>query len=280
MLDDLVGIGMRPAHYEQLTNSQVDIGWLEVHSENHFEVNSEATYYLDKASDRYPISLHGVGLALSSNELLDTIHVHNIKKLVDRYQPFCISEHLGWSPIAGQHYSDALPIPYTEENLKHVINRVEQVQAILGQAIAIENPARYSQHKNNTLSETDFLSELQLATNCKILLDINNVHISSHQLDFNPYDYLASIPSSIVSEIHLSGSSKHLKDNRITFDQEHGQKVTPEVWQLFEYYLQHSNTIPTLIEWDTNIPQLNELLQEARTAQKMIVKSQRFKNAC
>jgi len=280
MLDDLVGIGMRPAHYEQLTNSQVDVGWLEVHSENHFEINSEATYYLDKASDRYPISLHGVGLALSSNELLDTIHVHNIKKLIDRYKPFCVSEHLGWSSIAGQHYSDTSPVAYTEESLKHVIARIEQVQQILGQAIAIENPANYSKNKNNTLTEAAFLTELQAATNCRILLDINNVHISSHQLEFNPYDYLASIPSHIVSEIHLSGSNKLVKDNRITFDQEHGQKVTPEVWQLFEYYLQHSNTIPTLIEWDTNIPRLNELVHEAHTAQKMILKSQRFKNAC
>ena len=280
MLDDLVGIGMRPAHYEQLTNTQVDIGWIEVHSENHFEINSEATYYLDKASERYPISLHGVGLALSSNELLDTVHIHNIRKLVDRYQPFCVSEHLGWSSIAGQHYSDTLPIAYTEENLKHVIGRVEQVQQILGQTIAIENPACYSKHKNNTLTEANFLTELQAATKCKILLDINNVHISSHQLEFNPYDYLAAIPSHIVSELHLSGSNKQLKDNRITFDQEHGQKVTSEVWQLFEYYLQHCNTIPTLIEWDTNIPRLNELLREAHTAQKMILKSQRFKKAC
>ncbi|QUM80408.1 DUF692 domain-containing protein [Moritella sp. 5] len=280
MLDDLVGIGMRPAHYEKLTNSQIDIGWVEVHSENHFEINSEATYYLDKACDRYPISLHGIGLALSSNELLDTIHIHNIKKLVDRYKPFRVSEHLGWSSIAGQHYSDTLAIPYTEENLKRVIRRVEQVQHILGQTIAIENPACYCQYKNNTLTEAVFLTELQAATNCKILLDINNVHISSHQLEFNPYDYLASIPSGIVSEIHLSGSNKQLKNNHITFDQEHSQKVTPEVWQLFEYYLQHCNTIPTLIEWDTNIPQLNELLHEAHTAQKMILKSQRFKNTC
>lgn len=280
MLDDLVGIGMRPAHYEQLTKKHVDIGWLEVHSENHFEINSEATYYLDKASERYPISLHGVGLALSSNELLDPLHVHNTKKLIDRYKPFSVSEHLGWSSIAGQHYSDMSPIAYTEENLKRVIARVEQVQHILGQAIAIENPACYSKHKNNTLTESAFLIELQAATNCKILLDINNVHISSHQLDFNPYDYLASIPSHIVSEMHLSGSNKLLQNNRITFDQEHGQKVTPEVWQLFEYYLQHCNTIPTLIEWDTNIPRLSELLREAYMAQKMIVKSQRFKNAC
>lgn len=280
MLHDLVGIGMRPAHYEQLTSNQVDIGWLEVHSENHFEINSEATYYLDKASERYPISLHGIGLALASNELLDTIHIHNIKKLVQRYQPFSVSEHLAWSSIAGQHYCDTLATAYTEENLKHVIGRIDQIQQILGQSIAIENPACYCQHKHNTLTEANFLIELEAATNCKILLDINNVYISSHQLEFNPYDYLASIPNHIVSEIHLSGSNKQLKNNRITFDQEHGQQITPEVWQLFEYYLQHSNTIPTLIEWDTNIPQLNTLLNEANKAQRMIVKSQRFKRAC
>lgn len=279
MLHDLVGIGMRPPHYEKLTNEQANIGWLEVHSENHFEINSEATYYLDKACERYPLSLHGVGLSLASNELIDRVHVDNIKKLISRYNPFRVSEHLSWSSIAGQHYSELLPVPYTEQNLQHVISRINQVQQILEQEILIQNPACYTENKHNNLTETEFLIALQAETNCKILLDINNVHISSTHIGYDPSNYLNNIPASIVSEIHLSGCRKKLMNDKPIFTENHGHQITPAVWQLFEQYLQQSNTIPTLIEWDTNIPQLSDLLLEAQKARQMILKAKKFKQA-
>ena len=277
MLHDLVGIGMRPTHYEQLTYKQQNIGWLEVHSENHFDINSEATYYLDKACERYPISLHGVGLSLTSSELIDTVHLSNIKKLITRYQPFNVSEHLSWSTIAGQHYDGLQAIPYTEQNLNHVIARVKQIQDFLEHPIAIENPANYTTNQHNNMTEIDFLLALQAATGCSILLDINNVYISSKMLRFAASDYLTNMPTQIVSEIHLSGCNEAYLGNKLMFNEEHGHPINPEVWKLFELYLQKSSTIPTLIEWDTNIPMLAELLLEVSKARHLIVKANNLK---
>lgn len=279
MLNDLVGIGMRPAHYEKLTNEQVNIGWLEVHSENHFEINSEATYYLDKACERYPISLHGIGLSLASNELIDTVHVNNIKKLITRYSPFNVSEHLGWCDIASQSYSQKLNVAYTEANLKHVINRVNQVQQILEHEISIENPASYQNSTANTLTELEFINVLHQETGCKLLLDINNVHISSCHLEFNAVEYINELPISLISEIHLSGSRNSGAANHPLFTEHHGHKISREVWTLFAHYLQRSSRTPTLIERDINIPKLSELLQEAKMAKEMISRAGKLRQA-
>lgn len=279
MLSDPVGIGMRPPHYDQLANESNNIGWLEVHSENYFDSSSEATYYLDKVSERYPISLHGIGLSLGSNDLIDTAHVNNIKKLINRYQPLCVSEHLSWSTIAGLHFNNLLPLPYTEESLKHVVKRIDNVQQIFGREILIENPASYSVNKGSTLSEPDFLQALQAETKCKILLDFNNIYISSVNTGVDAIEYLNKIPAEIVGEIHLSGSKEILLNNNPVFLDTHCQKVSKEVWQLFELYLQKSTLIPTLIEWDSNIPTLQTLLKEAGIARMMIHKANQLKEA-
>lgn len=279
MLDNLVGIGMRPAHYEKLTNEQIDIGWLEVHSENHFEINSEATYYLDKACERYPISLHGIGLSLASHELIDTAHVGNIKKLITRYQPFNISEHLSWSDIAGQHYQQVFTVPYTEKNLKHVIKRINLVQQILEHEISIENPANYRSHSNNSMTEIEFITEVHKATKCKLLLDINNVHISSSHLNFDAFNYIDKLPTGIISEIHLSGSLNSGAENEPNFIETHGHKVNNKVWRLFNHLIQQYDPVATLIERDINVPKLNELLQEAKMARELILRAKKLHKA-
>lgn len=279
MLNDLVGIGMRPAHYEKLTNEQVNIGWLEVHSENHFEINSEATYYLDKACERYPISLHGIGLSLASHELIDTAHVANIKKLITRYQPFNVSEHLSWSDIAGQHYQQAFAVPYTEKNLQHVVKRINLIQQILEHEIAIENPASYRTHPHNSMTEIEFITEVHQQTNCKLLLDINNVHISSCHLNFDAFNYLDKLPTDIISEIHLSGSLNSGVENAPNFIENHGHKVSNKVWRLFNHFLQNSNPVATLIERDINVPKLGELLQEVKMARELILRAKKLHRA-
>ncbi|MDO9176741.1 MAG: DUF692 domain-containing protein [Agitococcus sp.] len=263
----LVGIGLRAQHYQDLlTTLPKSIGWLEIHSENYFAEGGKAHVYLAALREHYPISLHGVGLYIGSTDPLDPRHLQSLKALIERTEPMLISEHLCWGAVNGKVLNDLLPLPYTEEALQHFCAKTTQVQDYLGRQILIENPSSYLQFAHSTIPEQEFLVAVAKRTGCGILLDINNIYVSAINHDFDPSAYLAAIPVNIVQEIHLAG----FENNGRCLIDTHSQPVCDAVWKLYQQALQHFGQIPTLIEWDADIPSLNVLLAEAARAQHLM----------
>jgi uncharacterized protein (UPF0276 family) len=256
------GIGLRAPHYRELIERKPDIGWVEVHSENYFGAGGQPHWYLERVRRDYPLSLHGVGLALGSAGPLDREHLTRLRALVERYEPDLISEHLAWSSVVGRHFNDLLPLPYTEEALQVFSAHVMETQDFLERRILIENPSTYVSFRHSTIPEWEFLRAVAERTGCGILLDINNVYVSAVNHGFDPLEYIASIPFRDVGEIHLAG----FEQGEHCLTDTHGTRVADPVWALYESTVQRSGPIPTLIEWDTNIPALAVLLAEARTA--------------
>jgi uncharacterized protein len=258
------GIGLRAPHYRRLLDELPACGFLEVHSENYFGAGGQALHFLEKLRAHYPLSLHGVGLSLGSADTLNLEHLGKVKKLAARFAPSLISEHLCWTSINGRHMNDLLPLPYTEEALAHVSTHIMQTQDFLGQRILIENVSSYLQFTDSTIPEWEFVAAVAQHTGCGILLDVNNIYVNSLNHGFNPLNYLHAIPPQSVGEIHLAGFDFNV-DNGIAIDT-HGQPVSDEVWTLYRAAIEHCGAVPTLIEWDTNIPELKVLLGEAAKA--------------
>jgi hypothetical protein len=263
----LVGIGLRAQHYQDLlTTLPNSIGWLEIHSENYFAEGGKAHAYLAALREHYPVSLHGVGLYIGSTDPLDPRHLHSLKNLIERTEPMLVSEHLCWGAVNGKVLNDLLPLPYTEEALQHFCAKTMQVQDYLGRQILIENPSSYLQFAHSTIPEQEFLVAVAERTGCGILLDINNIYVSANNHNFDPSAYLAAIPVNIVQEIHLAG----FENNGGCLIDTHSQPVCDEVWKLYQQALQRFGQVPTLIEWDADIPSLNVLLGEATRAQHLM----------
>ncbi|MGH8752079.1 MAG: MNIO family bufferin maturase [Burkholderiales bacterium] len=257
------GIGLRAPHYRELLATRPDIGWLEVHSENYFGEGGQPLYFLEQARNHYPLSLHGVGLSLGSTDALDPGHLKKLKALIQRIEPGLVSEHLCWSSVEGRHLNDLLPLPYTEEALRVVCEHVRQAQDVLGRQILVENVSSYLQFRHSTLTEWEFLRHVAAETGCGILLDVNNIYVNSVNHGFDPLRYLRGIPVSSVWEIHLAGfeaSPQCLIDT-------HGKPVADPVWRLYREALARFGRVPTLIEWDTDLPALDVLLGEAAKAE-------------
>ena len=263
----LVGIGLRAQHYQDLlTTLPHSIGWLEIHSENYFAEGGKAHAYLAALREHYPISLHGVGLYIGSTDPLDPRHLQSLKTLIERTEPMLVSEHLCWGAVNGKVLNDLLPLAYTEEALQHFCAKTTQVQDFLGRQILIENPSSYLQFAHSTIPEQEFLVAVAERTGCGILLDINNIYVSAINHDFDPYTYLAAIPVNIVKEIHLAG----FENNGECLIDTHSKPVCDEVWKLYQHALQRFGLVPTLIEWDADIPSLDVLLAEAARAQHLM----------
>jgi hypothetical protein len=263
----LVGIGLRAPHYQDLLNTRPKtIGWLEIHSENYFADGGTHHRYLTALREHYPISLHGVGLYIGSSDPFDPQHLQSLKSLIKRIEPIRVSEHLCWGAINGKVLNDLLPLPYTEEALSHFCAKTNQLQDYLGQQILIENPSSYLQYTHSTIAEHEFLVAVAERTGCRILLDINNIYVSAINHDFDPNAYLAAIPENIVQEIHLAG----FENNGVCLIDTHSQPVCDEVWKLYQRALQRLGQVPTLIEWDADIPSLDVLLAEATHAQQLM----------
>jgi hypothetical protein len=260
------GIGLRAPHYREILEQRPDVGWLEVHSENYFGDGGQPHDYLERLRDRYPLSLHGVALGLGSTGALDTVHLGKLRRLIDRYEPGLVSEHLCWSAAGGRHLNDLLPLPYTEEVLDHVCIRVDAVQSTLGRRILIENVSSYLRFRHSTIPEWEFLGAVAGRTGCGILLDVNNVYVSAVNHGFDAHEYLASVPAAAVEEIHLAG----FDDSGPCLIDTHGRAVAAEVWALFRETIRRVGPHPTLIEWDTDIPALPVLLEEARKADRVV----------
>ena len=271
------GIGLRLPHHAVVQGERPTIAWLEVHPENY--MTPVAADELAAIADRYPVSLHAVGLSLGSACGLDRDHLLRLKALERRIRPGLMSDHLSWSVAATGEgplaLPDLLPLPYTEEALAVVIANVDRAQAVLGRRLLIENPSTYLQFTASSLSEAEFLAELVRATGCGVLLDINNIAVSAHNQGSDPAfalaDYLAFIPGSTIGEIHLAGHAvRELPGGRRLLIDDHGSRVSLEVWRLFETAMNLLGPKPALIEWDTAIPDLSVLLAEAAVAQAIL----------
>ncbi len=260
------GIGLRAEHYDAVLETCPPVGWLEVHSENHFGAGGKPLHYLERIRAHYPLSLHGVGLSIGSTDPLDNRHLAKLKNLIRRFEPALVSEHLSWGSVGGRSLNDLLPLPYTEEALYHMVARVAQVQDRLGRQILIENPSSYLQYVESAIPEWEFLTELAERTGCGVLLDVNNVYVSARNHGFDTGAYLRAIPRHVVREIHLAGFTvNHFDDGELLVDT-HNCPVWPAVWALYRQAAQRFGRISTLIEWDTDLPELAVLVNEARRA--------------
>lgn len=260
------GIGLRAPHVMEIIETRPAIGWLEVHSENYFADGGTALRLLERIRADYPLSLHGVGLSLGSCDPLDLRHLNRLKTLIARCEPGLISEHLSWSSIGGRHANDLLPLPYSEEALHHLCERIDQTHEFLARHILLENPSTYLQYTDSVMPEWEFISEVARRTGCGILLDINNVYISAVNHGDDPADYLHNLDPLRIGEIHLAG----FEDNPGLLIDTHSRPVHAAVWALYRLALDRFGRRPTLIEWDADIPALAVLLREAEKAQTML----------
>lgn len=264
------GIGLRAKHYQEIIDNHPDIGWFEVHTENYFGKGGKPHYYLDRIRQNYPLSFHGVGLSLGSAEPLNIQHLNQLKNITDRYLPAIISEHLCWSSIDGTYFNDLLPLPYTDECLDHIIDRISQVQEFIKRQILIENITAYVEFNHSTIPEYEFLNILAEKTGCGILLDINNLYINSVNLGWNTQTYLENISAKHILEIHLAGFNENSLQNGSVLIDAHNNPVSKDVWKLYAFAIQLLGKKPTLIEWDKNLPPLEILLSEAHKVNKML----------
>ena len=227
--------------------------------------------YLEAIRDLYPISLHGVGLSLGSAEDLDAAHLERIRQTAERVEPAFVSEHLSWSLVDRRYLAHLLPLPMTEEALVIVCRHVDQTQAYLRRQILVENPSTYLRWRHSTIPEWEFLAAVADRTGSGILCDVNNIYVSAANHGWDPRAYLAALPPAAIGEIHLAGHSvRALEDGRILRIDDHGSRVIPEVWQLYAEALTRFGAVPTLIEWDTDIPELGVLLDEADRAAALL----------
>lgn len=264
------GIGLRAEHYQEILGKLPDIGWLEVHSENYFGDGGRPLFYLEKLAHHYPLSFHGVGLSIGSTDKLDIRHLKKLKNLIDQFQPGLVSEHLSWGSFQGTHFNDLFPMPYTSEALKHMAERINYIQEYLGRQILIENVSSYLQFEYSEMTEWEFLEQLAAQAGCGILLDVNNIYVNACNHGFDGKDFINSISRKYVQEIHLAGhTTKHIDGNVILIDT-HNQRVTDKVWSLYEFAIRRFGKTSTLIEWDSDLPTLDTLLDEANMADRIL----------
>jgi hypothetical protein len=260
------GIGLRFQHHVEVLETHPPIAWLEVHTENYLG-GGPSPRTLDRVRERYPLALHGVGLSLGSADGLDPRHLERIREAVGRFEPGLVSEHLSWSSVPGTHLPDLLPLPMTEEALAIVCRNVDHVQQTLGREILLENPSTYVQFTHSTIPEWEFLAEVAARTGCGLLCDVNNIYVSACNHGWNPRRYLDALPARRVHEIHLAGHSvRTLASGRQLRVDDHGSRVCDDVWDLFDLAVARFGPVPTLIEWDNDVPPLVVLLAEARRA--------------
>lgn len=264
------GIGLRFQHHEAVTETRPDVAWLEIHTENYMGGGTPLRY-LEAIRQDYPISLHGVGLSLGSAQGLDSDHLGRIRALADRMEPGLVSEHLSWSVVRSRCLADLLPLPMTEEALEVICRHVDQTQAALRRRLLIENPSSYLRYRHSTIPEWEFLTAVAARTGCGILCDVNNIYVSACNHGWDASAYLAALPPAMIGEIHLAGHSVRQLENGVTLRiDDHGSRVIPEVWSLYEEALTRFGRVPTLIEWDNDVPALETLVDEARHAAALL----------
>ncbi|MGE0281647.1 MAG: DUF692 domain-containing protein [Rhizobiaceae bacterium] len=273
-IPNAAGIGLRSRHVAEILTRRPTIGWLEVHAENYMG-DGPAVAALELLRERYPLSVHGVGLSLGSAGGVDRDHLDRLRKVCLRFQPDLVSEHLAWSIADGAFLNDLLPLRYDNEALAIVARNIKQVQDVLKRKILIENLSAYIAFSGSTMSEAEFLAELVDRTGCGLLLDVNNVYVSAHNLDLDAKSFIDTLPVEAIGEIHLAGHAvNEVGDDTVLIDN-HGSMVPPTVWSLYGYALERIGARPTLIEWDSEVPELDVLLGEAMWADMLAAVYQR-----
>ena len=265
-LPQAAGIGLRSPHLGLVREQSPACSWFEVHSENWFSAGGPALAVLDQIRRDYPLSLHGVGLSLGGADDLCPDHLARLKALAQRVEPSAVSEHLCWSAIGGRHLNDLLPLPYSHEALQRVCDHVDQVQECLDRSILVENVSSYLRLLPEDMPEWVFVAEVVRRTGCGLLLDVNNIYVSACNHGFEPLEFLGAIAPETVAEIHLAGFEE---SDGLLIDT-HSRPVWPAVWELYEQALQRFGPVPTLIEWDQDIPPFATLQAEAAKAQSML----------
>jgi len=263
------GIGLRGRHYEDILEQKPDVGWIEVHPENYFG-GGRHRHYLRKARELYSLSLHAVGLSLGSDQPVDRDHLKKFKELIDIYEPFQVSDHVSWSASGNAHLHDLLPLPYTSETLERLCNNIERTQEYFKREILIENPSSYIAYAIDEMNEWEFMNEAARRTGCFILLDVNNIFVQSFNHGIDARKYIDNVNAKKVREIHLAGHTEREFDNGKLLVDTHNRPVRDEVWDLFEYTATRLGPVPTLIEWDGDIPELPVLVAESDRSQKII----------
>jgi len=265
------GLGLKPEHYDIILATRPDVGFFEVHAENYMGAGGPPHRVLEAITELYPLSLHGVGLSIGAARGLDKTHLKRLRSLIDRYRPQSFSEHLAWSTHETGFLNDLLPLPYTQETLTRVIAHVDEAQQFLGRQLLLENPSTYVLFADSTIDEVDFLATIVERTGCGLLLDVNNVMVSAvnHRLD--PISYIDRFPVDVVGEIHLAGYDETTDSvgDRLLIDA-HGTAVKNDVLALYQHTLARSGPVPTLIEWDNDVPDLATLHAEAIRADRML----------
>ena len=262
-----VGVGYKPQHFPDIMRDAAPVKWLEVHAENYVGDGGRPLAQLRHLAERFPISVHGVGLSIGGEGPLDAEHLGRLRHLVDWLKPASFSEHLAWSTHDTHFLNDLLPLPYDQPTLDRVCAHIDQVQTALGRRMLLENPSTYLAFSDSTMSETDFLREIVARTDCGLLLDVNNVFVSATNLDFSPQGYIDAFPLDKVGEIHLGGHDEGEDGHgRPLLVDSHGREVVEPVWALLDYTLAKSGPKPVLIEWDNDVPDWPELAAEATRA--------------
>ena len=258
-----IGVGLRTVHFGHILTQWPAVDWFEVLSENFMETDGRPLHVLDQVAERYPIVLHGVSLSIGSTDPLDRQYVRKLKALAERCHARWVSDHLCWTGVAGRNVHDLLPMPYTEQALRHTIKRVTQVSELLERPLILENASSYVEFASSQMPEWEFLARLSLDADCGLLLDVNNVYVSAYNHGFSPEEYIDAIPPERVVQYHVAG---HTNNGTHIIDT-HNDHAIDEVWELYRRAWQRTGPVSTLYEWDADIPDFDTLLSEARKAQ-------------
>ena len=264
-----VGLGLRAPHLAEVAERRPAVDWWEVHAENHLG-GGPARRRLEAIRRDYPLSIHGVGLSLGTAESPDRRHLARVRALIDRLEPVLVSEHLAWSIAGGAYLNHLLPLPYTEESLAILSDNVAIAQNALGRRLLVENPSSYLRFRHCPIAEPEFLAELARRTGCRLLCDVNNVYVTTQNFGLDARAYLDALPPDAVEEIHLAGHARNDADGRTILIDDHGSRVAEPVWVLYEHALERFGRVPTLIEWDTDVPALEVLIDEAGRAARRL----------
>ncbi|AUO26437.1 DUF692 domain-containing protein [Pseudomonas sp. D8002] len=259
------GLGLRSEYYQQILEQSPAVDWFEVISENYLVQGGKALYYLDAIAERYPLVMHGVSLSIGGPHALDTDYLKQLKQLSERIRPAWISDHLCWSRGNAHQLHDLLPLPYTEESLYHVAARVRQVQDVLQRPFVLENVSSYVRSKADEFTEWEFLNALTHLTGCQLLLDVNNVYVSSRNHGFDAWEFIRNLPPESIRQLHLAG---HMDYGDYVIDT-HDHPVCDPVWALYQRTLEHLGPVSTLLERDDHFPPFQELLDELNKAREL-----------
>lgn len=265
-----VGVGLKAQHYDHVLDQEPDLCFFEVHAENYMADGGAHHRYLEAIAQDYRLSLHGVGMSLGSAEGLDKDHLDRFRRLVERYQPWLVSEHLAWSGQGGTYLNDLLPLPLNQETLTIVSDNVSRMQDSIGRQILVENPSAYMAFKSTDIPEVEYLAALAHRTGCGLLLDVNNVFVSGQNMGWDASAYLDAVPAALVGEIHLAGHLLKDVDGHPLRIDDHGSRVCDEVWALYQQLVGRIGPRPTLLEWDTDVPDFSVLEDEAMQAKAIM----------